>query len=57
MYVLLGVFIAIIVWGLVRLAKYEVSVIKRDAVDIFKERYIKGQISKDEFEKIKQDFC
>ena len=57
MYVLLGVFITLIVWGLVRITKYEVFVLKQRAIDISRERYIKGEISKEDFEQIKHDFC
>ena len=57
MLVLVGIATALIVFGLVRLARYEITMLKRDAFDISQERYVKGQISEDEFEKIKQDLC
>ncbi len=51
--------IALIVWGIRKLAGSGSSGSgtrqKRDPLDIAKERYAKGEISKQEFEQIKKD--
>ncbi len=53
------VIIALIVWGIIALVKRGTSTSdtpqKRDPLDIAKERYAKGEISKEEFEQIKKD--
>ncbi len=52
------VIIALIVWGVTALAKRGTSASgtaqKRNPLDIAKERYAKGEISKEEFEEIKK---
>jgi len=49
----------LVVWGIRSLTRHreprEGTPEKRDALDIAKERYAKGQISKEEFEQIKRD--
>ena len=47
--------IILIVWGVTKLSKGGGSEIKKDAMDIVRERYAKGEISKEEFEQIKKD--
>ena len=53
------VIIALIVWGIIALVKRGNSTSdtpqKRDPLDIAKERYAKGEISKEELEQIKKD--
>ncbi len=53
------VIIALIVWGVIVLVKRGSSTSdtsqKHDPLDIAKERYAKGEISKEEFEQIKKD--
>lgn len=59
MIILWVVVIGLIVWGVVALAKRGTSTSdttqKRDPLDITKERYAKGEISKEEFEEIKKN--
>lgn len=51
--------IALIVWGVRKLVEHGDSKSrpseKRDPLEIAKERYAKGEISKEEFEQIKKD--
>ncbi len=53
------VIIALIVWGAITLAKRGDSTLgttpKRNPVDAAKERYARGDISKEEFEQVKKD--
>ena len=55
MLVFWGSLIALIVWGISRLSRRNGSSIKRAPLDMAKERYAKGEISREEFEQIKQD--
>ena len=54
-----AVIIALVVWGARRLAERGASGSgtsdRRDPVDIAKERYARGDISKEEFDQIKKD--
>jgi uncharacterized membrane protein HdeD (DUF308 family) len=54
-----GAIIALVVWGIKKVTEREdsrpKSTEKRDALDIAKERYAKGEISREEFEQIKKD--
>ncbi len=50
-----GGLIALTVWGIAKLTKRSDSASKRDPLDIAKERYARGEISKEEFEQIKRD--
>jgi len=51
--------IALVVWGIKKVTERGGSgsgtLEKRDPLDIAKERYAKGQISKEEFDQIKKD--
>ena len=51
----------LIIWGIVALVRRGISISgtahKRDPLDIAKERYAKGEISKEEFEQIKKDLA
>ena len=53
------VIIALIVWGIIALVRHnstgQVSSPGKSPLDIAKERYAKGEISQDEFERIKKD--
>ncbi len=51
---ILGGLIALIVWGITKLSRRNSSSQQRDPLDIAKERYAKGEISKEEFEQIKK---
>ncbi len=50
-----GGLIALIVWGVNRLSRRSDSSRKQDPLDLAKERYAKGEISREEFERIKKD--
>ena len=50
-----GGLIALIVWGITRLSGRDNSTSKRDPLDVAKERYAKGEISREEFEQLKKD--
>ena len=54
-----GGLIALIVWGIKKLAERRGSDTatpeKRDALDIAKERYARGEISREEFEQMKKE--
>ncbi len=50
-----GAIIALIVWGVRKLTKRsEITINKETPLDIAKERYAKGEISKTQFEQIKK---
>ncbi len=59
MIILWVVVVGLIVWGVVALAKRGTSTSdttqKRDPLDIAKERYAKGEISKEELKEIKKN--
>jgi len=50
-----GGFIALIVWGITRLTRNCCVSIQGNALDLAKERYARGEINKEEFERIKKD--
>ena len=50
-----GGLIALIVWGITKLTRRGDSVPKHDPLEIAKERYAKGEISREEFEQLKKD--
>ena len=50
-----GGLIALIVWVITKLVRQGDSAPKRDPLDVAKERYAKGEISKEEFEQLKKD--
>jgi putative membrane protein len=47
--------IALVVWGIKRFTQETTTSTSNGALDIAKERYAKGEISKEEFEQIKRD--
>ena len=55
MVVFWGGLIALIVWEIKKLTERGGSTPKHDPLDIAKERYAKGEISREEFEQIKND--
>ena len=59
MWILWIVIIGLVVWGIIALVKHSSSTSnisqKRDPLDIAKERYAKGEISKQEFEEIRKN--
>ncbi len=50
-----GGLIALVIWGIKKLTERGNSITKRDPLDIAKERYAKGEISREEFERLKKD--
>jgi len=50
-----GGLVALIVWGVKKLTERGDSDPKRDPLGVAKERYAKGEISREEFEQIKKD--
>lgn len=50
-----GGLIALIVWGIARLSGRGSSAPRHDSLDIAKERYARGAISREDFEQIKKD--
>ena len=54
--VLFGVgLIVLLVWGVTKLGRGGETSSKKEPLDIAKERYAKGEISKEEFEQIRKD--
>jgi len=47
--------IALIVWGITRLTRRNGSSSKHNPLNMAKERYARGEISREEFEQIKKD--
>ena len=50
-----GGLIALIVWGIAKLSGRGDTTLKHNPLDIAKERYAKGEISKEEFSQLKKD--
>ncbi len=50
-----GGLIALIVWGITKLSGRNSSASKHDPLDVAKERYAKGEISREEFNQLKKD--
>ena len=51
-----GAIVALVVWGIKVLTRSETpSATRRDPLDIARERYAKGEISREEFEQMKKD--
>jgi putative membrane protein len=50
-----GGLIALIVWGISRLARRGSATGKQTPLEIVKERYARGEITKEQFEQIKKD--
>ena len=50
-----GGLIALIVWGITKLSGRNDSVRKHSSLDVAKERYARGEISREEFEQLRKD--
>ena len=50
-----GGLIALIVWGIKKLTERGGSTSRQTPLDVAKERYAKGEISREEFEQVKKD--
>ncbi len=55
MFIFWGGLIALIIWGIMRLTRRSDSAPKHDPLDVAKGRYARGEISREEFEQIKND--
>jgi len=59
MWILWIVIIGLVIWGIIALVKHSYSTSntsqKRNPLEIARERYAKGEISKEEFEEIKKN--
>ena len=55
MVVFWGGLIALIAWGITKLSRQDDSIPKHDPLNVPKERYAKGEISREEFNQIKKD--
>jgi len=55
MFIFWGGLIALIVWGITKLSGRGDTVSRHSPLDVAKERYAKGEISREEFEQIKKD--
>lgn len=55
MVVFWGGLIALIIWGVKKLTERGGSPSKRDPLDIAKERYARGEISEEEYQRLKKD--
>jgi len=54
-FALWGVVIGLVVWAVTRMSRRSGSSSKDDAVSIARERYARGEISREEFDRIKKD--
>lgn len=50
-----GGLIALIVWGIIKITGRDSSTQKRNPLDVAKERYARGEISREEFEQLRRD--
>jgi len=50
-----GGLIALIVWGVSSLTRQNSHVMKKSALDMAKERYAKGELTKEEYEQYRKD--
>ncbi len=57
MVVFWGGIIALIVWGIKKFTRRDESSPKRSPLEVVKERYARGEISREEFEQIKKDLA
>ncbi len=55
MFVFWGGLIALVVWGVTKLSGRGSSSTRKSPLDVAKERYAMGEISKEEFEQLKKD--
>ena len=55
MLVFWGGLIALIIWGITRLTRHDNTITKHTPIEIAKDRYARGEISKEQYEQIKKD--
>lgn len=47
--------IALVIWGVTRVTRHNFNTGKQDPLDIARERYARGEITREEFEEIKKN--
>jgi putative membrane protein len=47
--------IALIIWGVTRLTRHSLTAGRQDPLDIARERYARGEITREQFEEIKKN--
>jgi len=52
-----GGLIALIVWGVKKLTERGDSVVRGSSLDVVKERYARGEITREQFEQMKKDLA
>jgi len=57
MVVFWGGIIALIVWGIMKLVRQSGSTSKQNPLELAKERYARGEITREQFEQIKKDLA
>ena len=57
MFLFWGGLIGLIVWGITRLTRRDGSTPKHNPLDIAKERYAKGEITKEEYDQYRKDLA
>ena len=55
MFIFWGGLIGLTIWGITRLTRRDVSMVKHDPLEVARERYARGEINRKEFEQIKKD--
>lgn len=50
-----GSIIGLVIWGISRLARRQNYQTRKDPLDIARERYARGEITKEQFEQIRKD--
>ena len=48
-------FIVLVIWAVIKITNHHPSTTNKTPIDIAKERYAKGEITKEQFEQIKKD--
>ena len=54
MFLFWGGLIGLIVWGITRITRLDSTILTHDPLDVVKERYARGEMSREEFNQIQQ---